>query len=138
MLFTGSVGARTIRRHQNVEPERTADMNFRLLTAAALALTLGVAGCAQAPLPGMAGMGIEEDGFSALAKPVNMEAVTVARGWASTEEALSAIPRSFPISLFREPLKSFLKENFESKSFPEPTTANSFEVRKDSIEAGYL
>ena len=53
-------------------------------------------------------------------------------------EALKAIPRPFPISPFRETLKSFLKENFENKSFPEPIKANSFEVRKDSIEAGYL
>jgi hypothetical protein len=53
-------------------------------------------------------------------------------------EALDAVPRWFPIPSFRKTLKSFLKENFENKPFLEPIKANSFEVRKDSIEAGYL
>lgn len=53
-------------------------------------------------------------------------------------EALDAIPRSLSIPLFRETLKSFLRENLESKSILKPIKANSFEVRKDSIEAGYL
>lgn len=68
----------------------------RLLTAAALALTLGVAGCAQAPVPGMAGVGIEEDGFSALSKPVNMEAVGVARGWSKDADQVGVMINRSP------------------------------------------
>lgn len=69
----------------------------RLLTAAALALTLGVAGCATAPIPGTAGaFDLDEDGFAALSKPVNMDAQVLARTWAKDADQVGVMINRSP------------------------------------------
>ncbi len=69
----------------------------RLLTAACLTFALGAAGCAKAPFTG-APMPIEadEDGFDALSKPVNMEAVSVAKTWSRDADQVGVMINRSP------------------------------------------
>lgn len=69
----------------------------RLLTAACLTFALGAAGCAKAPFTG-APMPIEadEDGFDALAKPINMEAVALAKTWSRDADQVGVMINRSP------------------------------------------
>ena len=69
----------------------------RLMTAASLALALGLTGCAQSPFAGAPlPMEAEEDGFDALAKPVNMEAVALAKSWARDADQVGVMINRSP------------------------------------------
>lgn len=69
----------------------------RLVTAAALALTFGVTGCAQTPLAGAPlPFEAEENGFEALAKPINMEAVALAKTWSRDADQVGVMINRSP------------------------------------------
>lgn len=69
----------------------------RLLTAACLTFALGAAGCAKAPFTGApVPMEADEDGFDALAKPINMEAVALAKSWSRDADQVGVMINRSP------------------------------------------
>ena len=69
----------------------------RLLTCAALALSLGAAGCAaKTPFGAPMAMDQDENGFEVLAKPVNMDATGLARSWAKDADQVGVMINRSP------------------------------------------